>query len=160
MQGVACDDMRVMKKYTAIFLSLLIVGAPLYAADDAEPAKPSAADTRYDKKEAMNWFKTTLKNKQATVKILKKVKDQKSLDKAGKELQKLYGTKGKATAMGEAGPATKPAGAAELEEKNAAKLEKLDEAINAQIERIQGLELDTAEFDKGIEAMNSAVSGE
>lgn len=144
-------------KYIATFLSLLcVVGTPLQA-DDGDSPKPSTAESRADKKAALEWFKNAMKNKQSALKILKKVKDQKSADKAGKDLQKLFGVKGKATAMGETGPAQKPSGAADLEEKSAAKLQKLQELIDAQVERINGLDIQSSELDKGIEAMSDAM---
>lgn len=157
MRPQACHDMRVMKKYLAIFLSLLVVGAPLQAQDD-EPARPSAAEARNDKKEAQNWYKNAIKNKQQALKILKKVKDKKTADKAGRDLQRLYGVSGHATAMGESGPAQKPTGPAmdELEAKNGPKLEKLDEQINEQRERIESLNIDSEELQRGLEAMDAA----
>ncbi len=119
----------------------------------------AAAPDRFEKKEAAAWVKEEMGRLKKTLAILKRVKDEKSADKAGKALLALYEVEREQTAMGEVGPARKPEGEAmmEAEEKNAKALEKMQKAIDSQCLRIAALELESPTLAKGLAAMAEAT---
>ncbi len=118
-----------------------------------------AAPDRFERKDAAVWVKEEMNRRKKTLALLKKIKDEKSADKAAKALLALYGVSGKQTAMGESGPAQKPTGEAyeEAEAKNARQLEKLDAAIAAQRERIEELELESSRLSEAFAAMDAVA---
>lgn len=152
-----------MKFLAYLTLVLAVFAAPVVVAEDDGSGEPAAADTREAKrqakeeaKEAKVWIKKQMALKKKTLSALKRVKDEKSAKKAAKTIQKLYGTdEGEETAMGTVGPEKAPSGEVmdKLMEKEGPKLEKLDEAIDAEVERISGLEIESPELDKALEAL-------
>ena len=144
-----------------VALSLLLVPVlPLTAVADSDDAvaaeqKVSAADKRAEKKEATLWFKDYMDSKKKAAAALKKVKDAKSAKKAVKTISELYGlsNSGKQTAMGEVGEAKRPEMQAldELMARNEKKIEKLNDAIEAEKARIDEAELLTSELGECID---------
>ncbi len=120
-----------------------------------------AAPDREERKEASIWVKEEMNRRKKTLALLKKVKDEKSANKAAKALMELYAVSGQQTALGETGPARKPTGEAfsEAEAKNTRQLEKLDAAISAQRKRIAALELKSASLSEACAAMDAAAPG-
>lgn len=146
----------------------LIAGTPMvYAQDDAaadtetttEQAEPEV-DVKALKKAANKYWSTKMARKKKAVAILKKVKDEKSAKKAGKNLVKLYNLSGKKK------DAPKPEDSEYMdaaEKRFLPHIEKLDEAIDEEVERIEDLggsamgdssndDIMTDELRKGIEA--------
>lgn len=123
---------------------------PLCAQDDALPKAEQAKIEREEKKLAADWVKNEITTLRKTTALIKKVKDDKTAKKANKKLQDMYGKKGtkKKTAMGEAGPATMPRGAAYKEQikKNEATLTKLKRELKREITRISEIELEDDEI--------------
>ena len=133
-----------------------MIGAPsVYAAEDAP--KP-AAESRAEKKEAAEWYKKKIARQKKAIAALKKVRDEKSAKKAAETIMKYYGklVGGKSTAMGTSGPAEVPEGDAmdAAAEKYEKQLEKLQEQLNDEIERIGELNISCPELDKAIDAVN------
>ena len=125
----------------------------------APSSKEERDEAKYRKKQAKDWVKQSIAKKKKALSALKKVKNQKTADAAGKELQKLYGVSGKQTAMGSSGKAQKPENeqmTAE-EEKNKKVIEKLDDQIEAELSRIGQLEgVSSSLLDDGIKEMNDS----
>ncbi len=134
----------------------LLVG--LFALTSTLPAP--AADPA-SRREAVAWIKTSMNNRKKAIGLLKKVKDEKSAKRIGKTLQKLFETNaGTQTAMGEVAPPSAPEGEAmdQEMEKKGKQIEKLDEAIAAERDRIDGLNLSVPELTEGLEAMDAALA--
>lgn len=145
-------------KHLVILLTIgLFAAAPVTMAD-SDNAPKSSAELRVEKKEAAAWYKKKLARQKKAIAALKKVKDEKSAKKAAASIMKLYGhlVGGEQTAMGTAGPAEVPSGEAadEVAVKYEKQLDKLQEQLNNEIERIGGLELSVPELDEAIEAVN------
>ena len=146
-------------RFLAYLLSLsVMVGAPVALADDGDAPK-SASEKRMEKKEAADWFKKKIARQKKAIAALKKVRDEKSAKKAAAAIMKHYGklVGGKETAMGTSGPAEVPEGEAmdAVAEKCEKQLEKLQEQLNAEIERIGELKISCPELDEAIEAVNT-----
>ena len=148
---------RVMK-FLANFLTMcVLIGAPaVYAAADDAPK--SSSETRAEKKEAAEWYKKKIARQKKAIAALKKVRDEKSAKKAAETIMKYYGklVGGKSTAMGASGPAEVPEGEAmdAAAEKYEKQLEKLQEQLNDEIERIGELNISCSALDDAIEAVN------
>lgn len=146
-----------MKNLFMIALAAWVaVGALPAAAQEEGLSKAEAAKMeREEKRLAADWMKTELNNLRKTVTLLKKIKNAKTVAAPLKEIQSLYGISSgvKQTAMGEAGPASKPTGAAyeEQEKKNASTLKKVKKEISAEMERIKALELGNSELESAFE---------
>ena len=94
-----------MKTIAYLLMFGLILGTPMvYAQDEAEPEKTEEVteeqaepevDEKALKKAANKYWSTKMARKKKAVGILKKVKDEKSAKKAGKNLAKLYNLTGK-----------------------------------------------------------------
>lgn len=159
-----------MKAIAYLLVFGLILGTPMvYAQDDAEPEKTEEVseeqaepevDVKALKKAANKYWSTKMARKKKAVGILKKVKDEKSAKKAGKSLAKLYNLSGKKK------DAPKPEDSEYMdaaEKRYLSHIEKLDEAIDEEVERIESLsdsamgtssndDIMTDELRKGIEA--------
>lgn len=140
---------------------LLTLGLPLTATvtfADTEDTPKSSADARMEKKEAADWYKKKLARQKKAIAALKKVKNEKTAKKAADAIMKHYGklVGGNSTAMGTTAAAEIPTGDAmdEMAEKYEKQLEKLQEQLNDEIERIGELNINCAELDKAIEAVN------
>ncbi len=126
------------------------------------PVAPlSAAPDRFEKQEAAAWMKEELARLKTTHALLKRVKDEKSAGKSGKALLELYKVEREKTAMGETGPALKPAGEAmdAAEEKYAARMEKSVEAIRTQLRRIEALGLESSVLAQALGVVDDVVAG-
>ena len=133
-------------------LSLLLLAVVVGFATLAESAPAAEDRPRVDRtavKEARSWVKKDLKQRRAALSILKRVKDEKSAEKAGKSLMKLY-------AEPRAKSEERPAGEEmdEALEKNKKALEKVQEDIDEQLERIEKLNLESSTLKSGLEKLN------
>lgn len=159
-----------MKTIAYLLMFGLILGTPMvYAQDEAEPEKTEEVteeqaepevDEKALKKAANKYWSTKMARKKKAVGILKKVKDEKSAKKAGKNLAKLYNLTGKKK------DAPKPEDSEYMEaaeKRFQSHIEKLDEAIDEEVKRIEELgssamgdpsneDIMTEELRKGIEA--------
>lgn len=147
-------------KYLAYLLTVcLFLGSPVVMADDEGDEPKSAAEARMEKKDAADWYKKKLARQKKAVSALKKVKNEKTAKKAAATIMKHYGklVGGKQTAMGSSGPAEIPDNESmdAMAEKYEKQLEKLQEQLNAEIERIGELEIDCKELDEAIDAVNT-----
>lgn len=143
--------------------SILLVAAaccalfplPAAAQEEGLSKAEAAKEERMEKRLAADWMKEELNRLRKTTAVLKKVKNAKTAASAAKELQGMYGLggSGQQTAMGAAGPATKPQGAAyaEQEKKNASTLKKVKTEARAEVARIQALNLNDADLDAALE---------
>lgn len=121
---------------------------------------PAAVD-RVALKEAKEWVKNDIKQLRSALTILKRVKDEKSAEKAAKALHKLYDKPaGKSTAMGDEAPPERPSGEemAQVMEKNKRSLEKLQAEIEEQIQRIEELHIDNASLGTGIDMVTEQIA--
>lgn len=159
-----------MKTIAYLLMFGLILGTPMvYAQDEAEPEKTEEVtedqaepevDVKALKKAANKYWSTKMARKKKAVAILKKVKDEKSAKKAGKNLVKLYNLSGKKK------DAPKPEDSEYMdaaEKRFLPHIEKLDEAIDEEVGRIEDLggsamgdpsndDIMTEDLRKGIEA--------
>lgn len=153
MTAALCDIGRMVKCLMTVLVAC--VGfAPL-----AEYA-PAAVD-RVALKEAKVWVKNDMKQLRSALSILKRVKDEKSAEKAGKALQKLYDKPaGKSTAMGDEAPPERPSGEemTQVMEKNKRSFEKLQAEIEEQIQRIEELHIDNASLGTGIDMVTEQIA--
>ncbi|MBE6416947.1 MAG: hypothetical protein E7033_00610 [Akkermansiaceae bacterium] len=145
-------------KHLVILLTIgLFVAAPVTMAE-SDDAPKSSAELRVEKKEAAAWYKKKLARQKKAIAALKKVKDEKSAKKAASSIMKLYGhlVGGEQTAMGTTGAAEVPSGEAadEVAAKYEKQLDKLQEQLNKELERIGELELSVPELDEAIDAVN------
>ncbi len=114
-----------------------------------------ADDSREDRKVAVAWVKTSLAAKKKLAASAKKVKNEKTAEKFAKEVDKMYedlAIEGKDTAMGKSEGASAPTGdsvSAEAEKKAAA-MQKLDDALDKEIERIESLEIESENLDEAL----------
>lgn len=148
-------------KYLAYLLTVcLFIGSPMVMAEDESGDAPvSAAETRQEKKDAADWYKKKLARMKKAVSALKKVKNEKTAKKAAASIMKHYGklVGGKQTGMGTTKAAEVPENASmdAMAEKYEKQIEKLQEQLNAEIERIGELEIDCKELDEAIDAVNT-----
>ncbi len=145
-----------MHRFYLIALTLLFTFfAGLLHAEDED--QPKVKVDRYELKEAQVWVKNQLAVAKKATATLKKVKDEKSAEKALKVFKKLLpSTEGTQTALGTAGPAKAPEGAAieQVREKSASKIEKAGEALDTQIERIRELEIGNSDLDAVLDQLD------
>ena len=159
-----------MKKIAYLLLFGLVFSTPMvFAQDDAEPEKTEEVseekaepevDVKALKKAANKYWSTKMAKKKKAASILKKVKDEKSAKKAAKSLTKLYNLSGKK----KDDPKPEDSEYMDAAEKRfSSHIEKLDEAIDEEVERIEELgssamgtssndDIMTDELRKGIEA--------
>lgn len=147
-------------KYLAYLLTVcLLLGSPVVMADDEGDEPKSAAEARMEKKDAADWYKKKLARQKKAVSALKKVKNEKTAKKAAATIMKHYGklVGGKETGMGASRPAEIPENESmdAMAEKYEKQLEKLQEQLNAEIERIGELEIDCKELDEALDAVNT-----
>lgn len=123
-------------------------GAP---AKKAAPTKEDAAEMREARKVAAAYVKDELKRNKKLTGLLKKVKDAKSAKKQAEKILELTGSgKTNKTALGDAGPATRPTGPAmdEVRKKNARELKSSYAKLIKQVEAFNELEIeDCEEYD-------------
>lgn len=133
---------------TPLFL-LAFLGLQVNAADDS----------RQEKKEAVAWVKTSADSKKKLITAAKKVKNEKSAEKFAKDVAKIYdalSVEGKETGMGKTVAATAPSSdsmSAELEKKSDS-MKKLDDALDKELERIEGLNIESSSLDKALEQIS------
>lgn len=114
-----------------------------------------AADDRAARKDATTWVKTSMTQKKKLLAAAKKVKNVKTAEKFAKDVDKIYEelkVDGTQTAMGSSAPAEAPTGdAVDAEmEKKAKALEKLDEALDKELNRIEEAEIDSSELNEAL----------
>jgi hypothetical protein len=122
-----------------LLLGLCVTTPMVYAQEDAAPEttteETAAAEPTIDekavKKQARRYWQTKMATKKKAVSILKKVKDVKSAKKAAKSLEKLCKKEVKAPESNEFTDA--------VERSFLMHIEKLDEQLDEQVERIDGL---------------------
>lgn len=143
--------------YLALAGLVLSPLAACAAEDDGEA--PSAAVTREDKKAAVAWYKEDIANKKKALSLFKKVKDEKSAEKAATAVLKLYGieNEGEKTAMGVAGARVTPEGPAMEAEakKNDKVLARLIAQLQKEQERISALNIESERLSR---AFSAAIS--
>lgn len=120
-------------------------------AKKAAPTKEDAAEMREARKEAAAYVKDELKRNKKLASLLKKVKDARSAKKQAEKILELTGSgKTNQTALGDAGPATRPTGPAmdEVRKKNARELKRTYAKLIKQVEAFNELEIvDCEEYD-------------
>ncbi len=116
----------------------------------------SAAPDRFEKQGATLWVKEETTRLKKTLALLKRVKDKRSAEKSGKALLEMYGDGEENTAMGTVGPAELPKGeaVASAVARNAPRLASLEQAIEAQCERIKTLELESPTMERALEVLS------
>lgn len=116
------------------FIMLLAVAFAVLSVDVA-----SAAPDREAKREATSWVNKDLKNLKEVLKILKKIKDEKSAEAGNKLVLEVYGLgEDQDSSLGSAGPSSPPSGE-EMDAvllKNKKAYDKLQKAIEKEMERI------------------------
>ena len=147
-------------KYLAYLLTVcLFMGSPMVMAEEDGDAPVSAAEARMEKKEAAEWYKKKLARMKKAASALKKVKNEKTAKKAAAAIMKDYGklVGGKSTGMGTTKAAEVPENDSmdAMAEKYEKQLDKLQEQINAEIERIGELDISCKELDEAIDAVNT-----
>ena len=147
-------------KYLAYLLTVcLFLGSPMVMAEEEADAPVSAADARMEKKEAADWYKKKLARMKKAAAALKKVKNEKTAKKAADTIMKHYGklVGGEKTAMGTTAAAEVPETDAmdDMATKYEKQLEKLQEQLNSEIERIGELGIECPELDEAIDAVNT-----
>lgn len=146
---------RTIAKYLSLSLAVFSAAMPLLAQDADEAPQMSAAEIRAEKKEAALWYKDYADKKKSAGSALKRVKDERSADRAVKTIQELYGlsSQGVQTALGEVGEAKRPESAAidEILTRNGKKTEKLNAVIEKESARIEEAGLMTPELEQCIE---------
>lgn len=151
--------LRVMKYLAYLLTVCLFLGSPMVMAEESGDAPVSAAELREQKKEAATWYKKKLARQKKAVAALKKVKNEKSAKKAADTIMKYYGklVGGKETGMGKSAAAEVPENDSmdAMAEKYESQLEKLQEQLNEQIERIGELNISCPELDEAIDAVNT-----
>lgn len=151
--------LRVMKYLAYLLTVCLFLGSPMVMAQEEDDAPVSAADARVEKKEAADWYKKKLARMKKAASALKKVKNEKTAKKAAATIMKHYGklVGGKQTGMGTTKAAEVPENDSmdAMAEKYEKQLEKLQEQINDEIERIGELEISCKELDEAIDAVNT-----
>lgn len=155
--------MRRMQRFLIFMMMVLgLVMCPVMAQDLAEsadeapakeaaPTKEELAEMREARKEASAYVKDELKRNKKLASLLKKVKDAKSAKKQAEKILELTGSgKTNKTALGDAGPATRPTGPAMDEErkKRARELKTSYAKLIKQVEAFNELEIeDCEEYD-------------
>ncbi len=137
-----------------LYLLLALFALPLLTS----PAFANAEE-RDARKDAAAWVKTAQDTHKKALGILKKVKNKKSADAAAKKLSALFPAEGKKTAMGATGPARMPDSEV-LEEVAGSRLEKIREMgdeIQAEVDRIEGLDLGSSALNDAIDAMEAGL---
>ena len=150
--------LRVMKYLAYLLTVCLFLGSPMVMAQDEDDAPVSAAEARVEKKEAADWYKKKLARMKKAASALKKVKNEKTAKKAAATIMKDYGklVGGKQTGMGTTKAAEVPENDSmdAMAEKYEKQLDKLQEQINDEIERIGEMDISCKELDEAIEAVN------
>ena len=149
--------LRIMKNLVYFLAFGLLMAAPVTeAAEDLAPK--SSSETRMEKKEAAEWYKKKLARQKKAIAALKKVKNEKTAKKAAEAIMKHYGklVGGEKTAMGTTAAAEIPETDAmdDMAEKYEKQLDKMQEQLNEEIERIGELNIECPELDEAIDAVN------
>ncbi len=138
---------------TTLFLLVLTFFAGILHAEEEEAA-PKA--TREEIKEAQAWIKQQLNLSKKSIATLKRVKDNRSAEKSLASFKKfLPAVAGTSTGFGTTGKPKAPEGAGieQIREKSAKAIEKASKDLTTQIERVEALEIDNAEFAQRIEQL-------
>lgn len=146
---------RALTKCLSLSVAVFIAAMPLVAQETGGEPQMSAAEKRAEKKDAVLWYKDYADKKKIAGSALKRVKDDRSADRAVKTIQELYGltSRGAQTALGEVGVAKRPESAAidEILTRNGKKIEKLNAVIEKESARIEEAGLMTPELEECIE---------
>ncbi len=139
------------KMICLVMLLAMALVTPGYGQD--EKLKPSELrqEQKYARKAAESWVKDEIDTRKKVIAQLRKVKDERSAEKAAKALGKmLESSAGEQTALGEVGEMTRPTGEAmEAEDKKREPLvSKQKKQISAELKRIEALELESPEWQE------------
>lgn len=137
------------KKICLVMLLAMVFGSMGYAQDERLKPSELRQEQKYARKAAESWVKDEIDTRKKVIAQLRKVKDEKSAEKAAKVLSKmLESSTGEQTALGEVGEMTRPTGEAmEAEDKKREPLvSKQKKQISAELKRIEDLELESPEW--------------
>ena len=134
------------------------------AEEEAEAyAKRSGAERREEAKAMKEDTKYYIGNQKQTLKILKKVRNDKSATKAVKDLENIYGkveemtiAEGTSTALGTGVYLEEEEENIPVHQASRAVAAALNKAINKEIKRIEGLKLENAKFNAALKRMMDA----
>ena len=134
------------------------------AEEEAEAyAKRSGAERREEAKAMQEDTKYYIGNQKQTLKILKKVRNDKSATKAVKDLENIYGkveemtiAEGTSTALGTVVYLEEEEENIPVHQASRAVAAALNKAINKEIKRIEGLKLENAKFNAALKRMMDA----
>ena len=141
-----CSD---MSKILNLVLMVLLAVAPCYGQDEALSPSEKRQEQKLARQEAETWVKDEMALRKKVIAQLRKIKDERSAEKAAKVINKLLdNSSGEQTALGEVGEATRPTGEAiEAEDKKREPVvSKQKKQIAAELKRISALELDVPEW--------------
>lgn len=141
-----CADMN---KILSLVLMVLMAVAPCYGQDEELSPSEKRQEQKLARQAAETWVKDEMALRKKVIAQLRKIKDERSAEKAAKVINKLLdNSSGQQTALGEVGEATRPTGEAiEAEDKKReAVVSKQKKQIAAELKRISALELDVPEW--------------
>lgn len=142
----SCTDMN---KILSLVLLALVAVAPCFGQDEEMSPSERRQEQKFARQAAEAWVKDEMALRKKVIAQLRKIKDERSAEKAAKAISKLLETSsGEQTALGEVGEATRPTGdAIEAEDKKREPIvSKQKKQIAAELERISDLELDVPEW--------------
>lgn len=138
-----------MNKILSLVLMVLMAVAPCYGQDEELSPSEKRQEQKLARQTAETWVKDEIALRKKVIAQLRKIKDERSAEKAAKVINKLLDTTtGAQTALGEVGEATRPTGEAiEAEDKKREPLvSKQKKQIATELKRISDLELDVPEW--------------
>lgn len=141
-----CADMN---KILSLVLMVLLVSVPGNGQEEKLSPAQQRQEQKYARHEAETWVKDEINLRKKVIAQLRKIKDERSAEKACKVLcDMLESGSGEQTALGEVGVMTRPTGEAmEAEDKKReALVAKQKKQIKAELKRIDALELATPEW--------------
>lgn len=130
-------------------LLTMALGTTCYGQDDKLKPSELRQEQKYARKAAESWVKDEIDTRKKVIAQLRKVKDERSAEKAAKVISKmLESSAGEQTALGEVGEMTRPTGEAmEAEDKKRESVvSKQKKQISAELKRIEALELESPEW--------------
>ncbi len=142
----SCPDMN---KILSLVLMILAAVAPCFGQDEELSPSERRQEQKFARQAAETWVKDEMALRKKVIAQLRKIKDERSAEKAAKAIGTLLDTSsGKQTALGEMGEATRPTGdAIEAEDKKREPIvSKQKKQIAAELKRISDLELDVPEW--------------
>lgn len=138
-----------MKKILSVVMVMLVAMASVNGQEEKLSPAELRQEQKYAKKAAEAWVKDEIDLRKKVISQLRKIKDERSAEKASKVLNKLLASNaGEQTAMGEVGEMTRPVGdAMDAEDKKREPLvSKQKKQIESELKRIEVLELAVPEW--------------